>query len=365
MTARQPQRQGPMRGLAASTAVAWLLAIACVGFSVRSLYWTPPDPMTQPLEGVFPAEDAPEARALTERLARGILALQTSDGGFDLGENGQYSYLIERVATSALATAALASLDKVWTPETFPGDAPKSERLPGLTAAVARGLDYLKKQQTETGSIGREEPKDHWSQVDATAAGVLAFAVAGRPEDEEALDAAAKAMIRFGRAGLRNGWTRALGVMMAERLVRLGLEDVLGGDARSLADWRQIRQVSSGLPQVSDWNMAEAISRVVLGLVKGQDPFPGQVTLACLQDLPVWSGQSSDCQAWWMQGWLVARSGSPEAGPWFSALLKVFQEEGVEDDDTIHGGWYANTLCQTSGAVMVLLEGLSTQIVAR
>ena len=352
------------RGVALSTVLALVLGLACAAFAVRAIDYVPPPPEVRPLEGVFASQEADAARDLSERLARGILALQTSDGGFDLGANGQYSYLIERVATSALATAALAMLEDTWSPETFPGSAPRAKRLPGLSAAVDRGLDYLKKQQTETGSIGREEPKDHWSQVDATAAGLLALVVADRPEDAEAREAAAKAMIRFGRAGLRNGWTRALGVMMANELVLRGHEDLLGGDARSLADWRQVRKQPAGLPQASDWNVTEAISRVVLGLVKGQDPFPGQVTLSCLEDVPVWSGQSSDCQAWWMQGWLVARSGSPEAPTWFGALLRVFSEEAVEDDDTIHGGWYANTLCQTSAALLVLLEGLRSQVTA-
>ena len=43
----------------------------------------------------------------------------------------------------------------------------------------------------------------------------------------------------------------------------------------------------------------------------------------------------------------------------------MLREEGIEEDDTIHGGWYANTLCQTASALLVLLEGLTTQVVAR
>jgi hypothetical protein len=368
MDARRRERGSDQRGLAVATLLALLLALATAGFALRALVYVAPPPDVPPLRGVFSAEDAPRARALSERLARGILALQASDGGFDLGANGQYSYVIERVASSALATAALAALDEVWSPETFPaaaGEPPeRSARLPGLPAALGRALDYLKKQQTETGTIGREEPKDHWSQVDGTTAAILAFSLAGRAEDEEALQAAARALLRFARAGLRNGWTRALGVMTADRLLRLEREDLLGGDVRALADWRQLRQQPSGLPQASDWNVAEALSRVVMGLVKGQDAFPGQVTLSCLQELPVWSGQSFDCQATWMQSWLVARSGSPEAAAWFGTLVAVLAEEAIEDDDTIHGGWYANTLCQSAASLLALLEGLESQVLS-
>jgi len=358
-----------MGGFSTGTTAALVLALLCAGFAVRAVFYVPPEPEARPLEGLYGRAHGPGARALTERLARGVIALQRADGGFDLGPNGQYSYLIERVASSALATAALAALHAEWTPENFPAPEgpsgePPADRVPGLAAALARGLDYLKKQQIETGAIGREEPKDHWSQVDATCAGILAFAIAGRPEDEEALRAAAQALTRFARAGLRNGWTRALGVMTADRLVALDREDVLGGDARSIADWRQLKQQpGDGLPQPSDWNVAEAISRVVLGLVKGQDVFPGRVVLACLEDVPAWTGQSSDCQAWWMQSWLVARSGSPAAPDWCAALLKVLAEEAVEEDDTIHGGWYANTLSQSAGAILALLAGLTSQVV--
>ena len=35
---------------------------------------------------------------------------------------------------------------------------------------------------------------------------------------------------------------------------------------------------------------------------------------------------------------------------------------GVEDDDTIHGGWYANAVSQTCGAIFALCEGLSSQV---
>jgi len=153
--------------------------------------------------------------------------------------------------------------------------------------------------------------------------------------------------------------------MTLQRVAGLGKNELFPRDPRSLVDVRELKQAPrEGLPQASDWNVAEAISRVVLGLRKGVDPFPGQVVLACLEDRPVWGGQSSDCQAWWMQAWLVARSGSPDAAVWFADLLRVLAEEAIEADHTIHGGWYANTLSQTAGAILALQEGLTTQVVS-
>ena len=63
-----------------------------------------------------------------------------------------------------------------------------------------------------------------------------------------------------------------------------------------------------------------------------------------------------------MQAWLVARSGAGRSRAWFRDLLDAFEKEAVEDDDTIHGGWYANTLSQTAGAVLALVEGLASQV---
>ena len=338
------------RGLALTTILALVLALASAVFALRAVDH---DVGLQARSGAFHDADAPRARALIERLVRGLLKLQRPDGGFDLGKDGEFSYLIERVSASALATAALARVHAIE----------PTLAVPGLPEALGRGLDYVKKQQIETGPIGREEPKDRWSQVDATTAGLLAFAYAGRPEDEEAMLATAKALKRFARAGLRNGWTRAFGIMAIERIEALGRADLFDGNPRGLADIRDLKQARAGPPQTSDWNVAEGISRVVLGLRKGVDPFPARLVLAILEDPPVWSGQSADCQAFWMQAWLVARSGAPRSRDWFHDLLEAFAKEGVEDDDTIHGGWYANTLSQTAGAALALTEGLTSQVV--
>ncbi len=339
---------------AVSVVLAILLALASAAFAVRAAVHTPAPPR---LEGYFGAQEGPRAVALIQRLAAGMIALQRPDGGFDLGAEGGYSYVIERVAASSLATAALAHIRTLR---------PRVE-VDGLDDALKRGLAFVKKQQIDSGSIGLDEPKDRWSQVDATSAGLLAFVLAGRDEDQPMAREAAVALRRFSRAGLRNGWTRAFAIMNIERIVRAGVADeVFDRPWRRLIDIRETRTTPGdrGI-QASDWNVAEAIARVVLGLRKGMDPFPAQVVLATLADLPVWSGQSSDCQAWWMQAWLVARSGSEDAPTWFADLLKVLDEEAIEDDGTIHGGWYANTLSQTAGAIFALSEGFGPQAVAK
>jgi hypothetical protein len=330
---------------------ALLLAVASAAFAVRAGVLEPP---AANVEGHYAAASgrpsgAGRAVALIGRLSRGLISLQRPDGGFDLGADGGYNYAIERIAASALATAALAHVR---------GLRPHVE-VEGLDDALVRGLAFVKKQQIETGAIGRDEPKDRWSQVDATSAGLLAFVLSDRPEDRAAARAAAGALRRFSRAGLRNGWTRAFATMTIARIARLGLGDeIFDRGWRQLVEFRELKtRPSDRGVQASDWNVAEAISRVVLGLRKGVDPFPAQVVVATLADLPVWSGQSSDCQAWWMQAWLAARSGSPDTGTWFADLLRVLETEAVEQDGTIHGGWYANTLSQTAGAIFALSEG--------
>jgi len=347
----QPRRG---RGLALTTLLALLLALASAAFAVRALQssaWGGSPPRV--LQGVFSPEEAPAARALVERLTRGLLRLQAADGGFDLTSTEQYDYLIERVSASAFATAALARV-RTLAPDL---------RVEGLDAALGRGLDFVKQQQGTTGAVGIEEPKDRWSQVDATSAAVLAFALTGRPEDEAALVGAGQALRRFARAGLRNGWTRALGLMTVAKVEDLDRSDVFDGDPRSLADVRQLKSARAGPPRTTDWNVAEAISRVVLGLRKGVDPFPGRLVQAVLDDPPEWGGQSADCQAFWMQAWLVARSGAETSPAWFADLVQAIRKEGVEADDTIHGGWYAKGVGQTAGAILSLIEGLSSQVV--
>lgn len=342
------------RGLALTTLLALLLALLSAFFAWRAIgYQTGP----RTRAGAFRAEDAPRARALVRRLVGGLLKLQRPDGGFDLGADSEFSYLIERVAASSLATAALVRVRELDADVT---DADVTD--PVLDEAIARGLAYIKKQQTDAGSIGIEEPGDRWSQVDATCAALLALTLAERPEDEDARMGAARALRRFARAGLRNGWTRALGIMTVDRVASAGRDDLFDGNPRGLADIRDLKQAREGPPQTSDWNVAEGIARVVLGLRKGSDPFPARLTLAILDDPPVWSGQSADCQAFWMQAWLVARSGSGQAHDWFKDLLDALEQEAVEDDDTIHGGWYANTLSQTAGALLALIEGLKSQV---
>ena len=336
------------RGIATATVVALVLAAATAFFAVRASWWEPDGP---PAGGVFGAEQV-EAELVVLRLSRGLMARQGADGGFDPGD---YTYEIERVAASALATAALAQVKAYGRIE-----------VPGLETALGRGLDHLKSKQQEKGLVGFLEPRDRWSQVDATSAALLAWALAGRPEDREAMEKAGQALRRVGRERLRNGWTRGLGVMTTHALEEREAADVFGKDPLILADIRDLKQAPrDGPPQTSDWNVAEVISRYVRGLKKGIDPFPAELVKAVLDEPAEWNYPSTDCAAWWMQAWLVARSGAPEARDWFRAMRTVLAEEAIGEGDTVQGGWYASTVTQTSGAILALLEGLSAQVVAK
>ncbi len=349
MTAlRRPAPTGPQRGVALTTLLALLLAAATAFFAVRAAWWQPDGP---PVGGAFGAGGRADAEAIVVRLARGLMARQLADGGF---EPGEYTYEIERVAASAMATAALARVRE------------HGLAVPGLPEALTRGLDHLKAKQMEKGLVGYPERKDRWSQVDATSAALLAWAVAGRPEDAEAMTKAAAALRRAGRQRLRNGWTRGLAVMTTKALVDRDQADVLGKDPLVLVDIRDLKQAPrEGPPQTSDWNVAEVISRVVRGLKKGVDPFPAELVKAVLAEPAEWNYPSTDCAAWWMQAWLAARSGAPEAGPWFATMRRVLAEEATGADDAVQGGWYANTVTQTAGAMLAILEGLEARVVAR
>ena len=349
--ARRPQPNGRPRGgeqgLALPTVLALLLALVTAFYALRAAWWSPGGP---PPGGAFGASGRADAEAIVGRLARGLMARQLPDGGFDPGE---YTYEIERVAASALATAALARIRE------------HGLAVPGLPAAVERGLDHLKAKQMDEGLVGYPERKDRWSQVDATSAALLAWAVAGREADAEAMQKAVDALKRAGRERLRNGWTRGLAVMTTKAVLKRGHADLFGKDPLALVDIRDLKQAPrEGPPQTSDWNVAEVICRVVRGLRKGADPFPAELVKAVLAEPAEWNYPSTDCAAWWMQAWLAARSGAPEAGPWFATMRTVLAEEATGADDAVQGGWYANTVTQTSGAILAILEGLEAQVVA-
>lgn len=338
------------RGVAATTVLAVLLALATAFFAVRTRWWTPSGP---PPGGVFGEDGRPAAEAVVADLARGLMSRQLEGGGF---EPGEYTYEIERTAASALATAALARIRDYG-----------RIQVPGLEAALVRGLDHLKKKQLDTGLVGYPEPKDHWSQIDATTAAIHAWAVAGRPEDREALAKAGEALQRAARARLRNGWTRGLAAMTSAEVRARGLDDVLGSDPTTFADVRNLQQAPrEGPPQTSDWNVAEVICRVIRGIRTGMvDPLPAAVTGAVLDERAEWNYPSTDCAAWWMHAWLVARSGDSRARPWFEAVRAVLAGEATGPDGTVEGGWYANTVTQTAGAALAMLTGLEAEIVSK
>lgn len=345
------RRQGthPERGVAASTLVALLLALATAYFAVASAWWTPDGP---PPGGAFGPQGRADAEAIVARLCVGLMGRQQPNGGFDPGE---YTYEIERVAATAIATAALARVKEYG-----------GFSVPGLDVALERGLEHLKKKQLDTGLVGYPERKDRWSQVDATSGALLAWTLADRPEDREAMAKAAEALRRASRDRLRNGWTRGLAVITADAVIERGHGDLFGKDPYVLVDIRDLKQAPrEGPPQTSDWNVAEVICRVVRGLKKGVDPFPAELVGAILDEPAEWNYPSTDCAAWWLQAWLVARSGAPEAGPWFATVRTVLAEEALGADNTVQGGWYANTVTQTAGAILAILEGLSSEVVAR
>jgi hypothetical protein len=339
------------RGSAALIALACVLALATAVFSVRAIGWTP-EAASAPPGGLLGEDKLEDAHAMVRRLCMGLLKRQLADGSFNPGED---RYETERIAASALACAALAKVQKHGGID-----------IPELGTRLALGLDYLKKKQIETGPIGYEEPKDRWSQVDATSAAMMAFALTDRREDDEALVRVASALARFARARLRNGWSRGLGVIAANEVMMSGRGSIFAPkDPYVLVDIREIKQMPrEGPPQTSDWNVAEVICRVVRGLRKGRDPFPAQLVQAILDEPADWSYPSTDCGAWWLQAWLIARSGAEDARPWFQTLLKVLEEDAVFENDAVKGGWYAHAIGQTAGAILALLEGLAPEVVA-
>ena len=325
--------------------VAVLLGVLSMASSVRAVLH---EPGPEVRDGAFGEAGGPRARAIVVTLARGLVAHQRSDGSYEPGPDAAYAYEVERVAGAALATAALAEARRLGL----------ADQVPGLDAALARGLAFIKSRQQETGVVGRTHPRDVWSQVEGTASAVLAFVVADRAEDGLAFEKAAKALARMLRGGVRNGWTRALATMTVARVAALGKVEAFGRPVSRLVDLREVNETpgKDGHLRTTDWNIAEAIARAVLGIRKGRDPFPPAMVTAVLADKPVWSGQGSDCKAWWMEAWLAARSG--RGGPWFTDLLTMVEEEVQWTDGLVPGSFYATPLDQSSTLLFAFSEGL-------
>ncbi len=335
----------------AALGIAVVLALLTAGAAVRALVVEMPPRLPT---GVYGPEHGPEARTLVLRLTEGLIERQVDDGGFELPERDGHLTDMERLSTSAVVIAALAQVHAL-------GDWARSPR---LEAALHRGLAYLVSEQIETGPIGQLPlgGGGQWHQVDATSAATLAFVLADRPEDQPALAKCGEAMARFARGGLRNGWTRSLAAMTVDRVFALGQDSIYRPK-----DGRLVRGRDPGERRdTSDWRVAEAIVRLVLLAgrdVSAVDPYPGEIIAACLASPCRWNGQSSDLQSWWMRAWLVARA--RDSGEWFPDLLKAIRDEALLQGDRVlnrvPGGDYADSLLQTSCAVMALVEGLGAQ----
>ena len=79
---------------------------------------------------------------------------------------------------------------------------------------------------------------------------------------------------------------------------------------------------------------------------------------ACIAKEPVWLGERSDLQAWWMQAWLAARS--PRGAEWLGLYTEALDEAlEVGPAGRLGGGWYADEITRTACAVLGLAEGLA------
>ena len=344
-------RGRPRAPRAAQVTVA-MLALASLAWTVVAAT-TPAVPDKRDAVGRFGPAHAPRTRTLLRRLGRGLIACQEPDGGFRAGVDGDdHNDDAQRVAASALATAALAQLRDLGV------------AVPGRDEALARARQFLVAHQTPRGAVLGTPPGSTRSQVLATCGAAWAWLVAPDAAHDRRLREAAAALRRHGRDGFENGYVRALAAMFAERIARDGREDdVLDGQPRDLVRWR----AQDVLPDEPGWelwdvSLAEAISRSVLGLWARTpgvvDPFPARILEAVLREPPDWSGASSDVQGWWMQAWLVARGGQGRGAAWFLALLDVLTEWTDEESDLVPGGFYASALVHTACGVMALAEGL-------
>jgi hypothetical protein len=278
------------------------------------------------------------------RLATALLTLQAEDGVFDpyAGETGPPEVL--RTAPHALAAAALARASELGA----------AASVPGLEAGRDRALAVLTDRQRPGGSFGALPPaaQNPWPGVEATAAAVLAFGLARRPEDRPVLQAALVSLERTTAYAVRDGWTRALVAMALEAAAARGATAMLGKDPRRL-----VRVGGDGArADCTDVGLAEAIVRLVRGV--GGD-LPGTVVSACAVDPPTWQGERTDVSAWWMQAWIAARTAGADRVPIDAALAQALDEALADaPEGRIAEGWYADEITQTASALLAAAEGL-------
>jgi len=329
-------------------AAALCLGLVSVAFSARA--WRATERAAL-LDGVFGRSRGGEARAAVAGLARGLLVHQRADGAFEAGPDGIFAYEVERVAGTALAAAALAEAE----------DLGLGPEVPGLGEGLDRAVGFLRGRQTSTGMVGEPHVKDAWSPVEATAATTFALVTRARAAERAVLEAAARAVARQAQgSSIRNGWTRALAAMAVDRVLDEGEEAVLGRPFRETLDRREANTAPDrqGRIPVNDWNLAEAVSRTLLEIRRGADPFLVGLAEAAVLDPPQWRGQVSDCKTFWTQAWVVARTG--RGAEWFGALLDAAQE-APRIQDLVPGSFYATPLDQTSALLLALAQGLRAE----
>lgn len=284
-----------------------------------------------------------ETERLLARTVAGLVALQGPDGAFDPEPDAPDLPEVLKTGPHALAAAALARAEALELPVD----------VPGLRLARDHALDVLKARQQPGGGFGGLPPSagNRWPGVNAISGGVLALSLGGRVGDADALRGALAALERSAAYELRDGWTRALAALALDAARAQGALALLDQDPTGL-----LRVGEPDLePGCRDELLAEAVVRRVRGL---PGPFPDLVVAACIEKEPVWLGERSDVQAWWLQAWLAVRS--PD-GPAWTRPYRQAVEEGLTLPPVarLGGGWYADEITRTACAVLGLAEGLA------
>jgi hypothetical protein len=283
-----------------------------------------------------------EARRLA-RFVRVLVALQGPDGAFEPEPDAPDLPEVLRTFPHALATAALARAHAL----------DLAAEVPGLDAARDRALDVLSARQKPGGGFGGLPPSagNRWPGVNAIAGGVLAFSLAARPGDAEPLRGALAALERSAAYELRDGWTRGVVALALHAARARGALALIGRDPTGLLAVGEPDEE----PGCRDEQVAEALVRRVRGLPGG---YADAVVAACAAREPVWLGERSDLQAWWMQAFLAARS--PAGARWLGLYREALDEAlEVAPPGRIGGGWYADEVTRTACAVLGLAEGLA------
>lgn len=337
---------------------ALVLAVLVAAFSVIA---TQRDSTAAPgAQGLYAAEDAGRAKRLLTRMGTALLAMQTSDGGFHPGEQEVgVQGVHERLASTALAVAALARLRETGFPledreRELARDAGRAENYADLDAALARGLKHLRAAQTDAGAIGKLAvgPEQKFFQIDATSAALYAFVTVGDVDSVKAARKAGPALVGFVKAGLRNGWSRALAAMSVDRVFSARR----GKSIFKREDGRVVKGRQVGERDGADFRAAEAIVRSVLQPASGAvDAFPTKVLASIHAEPPLWVTMQSDMHLWWKQAWLVSRGADPE--PWFAELVRTLEDEAILADGRLPGGYFADPLVQTACGILAILEG--------